>query len=149
MEFIKIRFTNDFDRMGSKFEKTITDMFNTMNPMFAFARSSWKPAIDVFETADSILLTAEIAGVEKDDLELEINSRAIRISGKRTPMPSSNDGRYRLAEIQYGVFERIMHLPVTIDPEKVTASYKKGLLQVSLTKVTCDTSYRIPIADEE
>jgi len=148
MEFIKIRFANDFDRMGSKFEKTIADMFHTMNPMFSFAKSSWKPPIDIFETPDSILIIAEIAGVEKEDLELEINSRAIRISGKRTPAPSTDTGRYRLAEIQYGLFERIMHLPVLIDPEKVTASYKKGLLQINLTKVTCEASYKIPISDE-
>jgi HSP20 family protein len=148
MEFIKIRFTNDFDQMGSKFEKTISEMFHTMNPMFSFAKSSWKPPIDIFETPDSILITAEIAGVEKEDLELEINSRAIRISGKRTPLPSADNGRYRLAEIQYGLFERIMHLPVMIDPEKVTASYKKGLLQINLAKLTCETSYKIPISDE-
>jgi HSP20 family protein len=148
MEFIKIRFANDFDRMGSKFEKTIADMFQTMNPMFSFAKNSWKPPIDIFETPDRILITAEIAGVDKEDLELEINSRAIRIAGKRTPVPSSDKGRYRLAEIQYGAFERIMHLPVLIDPEKVTASYKKGLLQISLTKVTCEASYKIPISGE-
>jgi len=148
MEFIKIRFTNDFDHMGSKFEKTIAEMFHTMNPMFSFAQSSWKPPIDIFETPDSILILAEIAGVEKEDLELEINSRAIRISGRRAPMPSADNGRYRLAEIQYGIFERIMHLPVTIDPEKVTASYKKGLLQIYLTKLTHETSYKIPISDE-
>ena len=148
MEFIKIRLTNDFDQMGSKFEKTITEMFQTMNPMFSLAKNSWKPPIDIFETPDSILITAEIAGVEKEDLELEINNRAIRISGKRSPLPSADHGRYRLAEIQYGLFERVMHLPVMIDPEKVTASYKKGLLQVSLTKLTCETSYKIPISDE-
>jgi HSP20 family protein len=148
MEFIKIRFTNDFDHMGSKFEKTIAEMFHTMNPMFSFAKSAWKPPIDIFETPDSILITAEIAGVAKEDLELEINSRAIRVSGKRPPLPSSDNGRYRLAEIQYGIFERIMHLPVLIDPEKVTASYKKGLLQVHLTKLTCEASYKIPISDE-
>ncbi len=148
MEFIKIRFTNDFDRMGLKFEKTIAEMFHTMNPMFSFAKNSWKPPIDIFETPDSILITAEIAGVEKEDLELEINSRAIRISGRRTPMPCADDGRYRLAEIQYGVFERIMSLPVMIEPEKVTASYKKGLLQINLTKRTHEISYKIPISDE-
>lgn len=148
MEFIKIRFTNDFDQMGSKFEKTITEIFHTMNPMFSFAKSSWKPPIDIFETPNTILITAEIAGVAKENLELEINSRAIRIAGKRTPLPSADNGRYRLAEIQYGVFERIMHLPVMIDPEKVTASYKKGLLQVNLTKLTRETSYKIPISDE-
>lgn len=148
MEFIKIRFANDFDRMGSKFEKTIADMFNTMNPMFAFAKSAWKPPIDIFETSDNILITAEIAGVEKENLELEISSRAIRISGKRIPVPSARNGRYRLAEIQYGIFERIMHLPVLIDPEKTSATYKKGLLQINLPKITGETTYKVPISGE-
>ena len=148
MEFIKIRLTNDVDRMGSKFEKTLAEMFNTMNPLFSFAKNSWKPALDIYETPDEILITAEISGVEKEDLELEINTRAIRISGKRVPAPSADKGRYRLAEIQYGVFERILRLPVLIDPENVTASYKKGLLQVHLKKLTTETSYKIPISDE-
>lgn len=148
MEFIKIRFTNDVDRMGSKFEKTLTDMFNTMNPMFSFAKNSWKPALDIFETPDEILITAEIPGVDKENIELEINTRAIRIAGRRIPAPSGENGRYRLAEIQYGVFERILRLPVLIDPEAVTASYKKGLLQIHLKKLACETSYKIPISDE-
>lgn len=148
MEFIKIRFTNDVERTGSKFEKTLAEMFNTMNPMFSFAKNSWKPALDIFETPDEILITAEISGVEKEDMELEINSRALRIAGKRIPAPCADKGRYRLAEIQYGVFERILRLPVLIDPENVTASYKKGLLQIHLKKITCEASYKIPISDE-
>ncbi len=148
MEFIKIRFTNNFDGMGSKFEKTIAEMFNTMNPRFSFTQSSWKPPIDIFETPEGILIIAEIAGVEKEDLEIEINSRAIRMSGRRAPSPSTDKGRYRLAEIQYGVFERVLQLPVMIDPEKVTASYKKGLLQVHLTKLTREMAYKIPISED-
>ena len=148
MEFIKIRFTNDFDRVGSKFEKTLTEMFQAMNPMFSFAQNSWKPQLDIYETPDTITIIAEIAGVEKENLELEISSRAIRISGRRIATPCTENGRYRLAEIQYGTFERALQLPAPIDTENVTATYKKGLLQIFLKKLALETRYKIPISSE-
>ncbi len=149
MEFIKIRFANDLDGGGSPFEKTIAEMFQTMNPMFSFTKNSWKPQLDIYETADRILITAEIPGVDKEHLELEINSRAIRIAGKREPAMVSENGRYRLAEIQYGSFERILRLNVPLDTENVTASYKKGMLQIHLKKSPAlEATFRVPISDE-
>jgi len=148
MEFIKIRFTNDFDRVGSKFEKTLAEMFHAMNPMFSFSQSAWKPQLDIYETPDAIAVIAEIAGVEKENLELEISSRAIRIFGKRMAAPCTENGRYRLAEIQYGTFERVLQLPTPIDTENVTATYKKGLLQIFLKKLALETRHKIPISNE-
>jgi len=149
MEFIKIRFANDFDGVGSKFEKTIAEMFQTMNPMFSFAKNSWKPQLDIYEMSEEILITAEIPGVDKEHLELEINSRAIRIAGIREAAPVTENGRYRLAEIQYGSFERILRLNVPIDTENVTASYKKGMLHIHLKKLSSlETTYRVRITDE-
>ena len=148
MEYIKIRFTNDFGHAGAKFEKTLAEMFQAMNPMFSFSQSSWKPQLDIYETPDAITIIAEIAGVKKEDLELEISSRAIRIFGKRMAAPCTEKGRYRLAEIQYGAFERVLQLPAPIDTENVTASYKKGLLQIILKKLVLKTRHKIPISDE-
>lgn len=148
MDFIKIRFTNDFDQVGSKFEKTIAEIFHSMNPMFSFSKSSWKPQMDMYETPEEIIIFAEIAGVEKEDLDLEISSRAIRIAGKRLLKPPVDKGRYRLAEIQYGTFERVLYLPGAIDTEQVTATYKKGLLDIRLPKVKFETRHNIPISGE-
>jgi HSP20 family protein len=148
MEFIKIRLTNDFEPMGSKLEKTISEMFRSMNPMFAFSKNSWKPQLDMFETPEQIIVIAEIAGVEKEDLELEINSRAIRISGKRLLNPPAENGRYRLAEIQYGTFDRVLYLPEPINPENAEAVFKKGLLHIHLPKLKSETRYNIPITGE-
>ena len=148
MDFIKIRFANDFDKVGSKFEKTIAEMFHSMNPMFAFSKSSWKPQLDMYETPEEFIVIAEIAGVEKEALDLEINTRAIRIAGKRLLNPPGENGRYRLAEIQYGTFERVLYLPVAIDTEKVEASYKKGMLIIRLPKLKFETRFNIPITGE-
>ena len=147
MDYIKIRFTNDFDQLGSKFEKTIEDMFRTINPMFTVAERRWKPQMDIYETPEEIIILAEIAGVNKEDLELEISSKAVKIFGHRSEYTRIENATYRLAEIQYGKFERILYLPALIDPEIVSASYSNGFLQVRLAKLPMDKTHKIHITD--
>ncbi len=147
MEFIKIRFGNDPIQTGSKLEKTIEEMFQTLNPMFALSERAWKPQMDIYEAPDEIHILAEIAGVGKEDLELEINRKAVKISGQRRCSPPVENARYLLAEIQYGFFERVLFLPAPIDTEQVSASYSNGFLQIKLAKLPRDVSHSIPISD--
>lgn len=145
MDYIKIRFTNDFDQQQSGVEKTIDEMFRVVNPMFTLAKRRWKPQMDIYETPEEIIILAEVAGVSKEDLELEICSKAVRIYGNRSPFPRIDNSTYRLAEIQYGKFERILFLPTPIDPEVVSASYSNGFLQVRLAKLALDKTRKVPI----
>jgi len=147
MDYIKIRFTKDFDQIGSKVEKTIEDMFRSMHPMFTIAERRWKPQMDIYETPEEIIILAEIAGVNKEDLELEISSKAVKMSGNRAEFPRVENATYRLAEIQYGKFERILYLPAPIDPEVVSASYSNGFLQIRLAKLLLDKTHKIPITN--
>ncbi|MGD8739907.1 MAG: Hsp20 family protein, partial [Desulfobacterales bacterium] len=59
----------------------------------------------------------------------------------------TDDATYRLAEIQYGRFERILYLPAPIDPEVVSAGYTNGLLEIRLAKMRIEKSLKIPISD--
>ncbi len=149
MEYIKINFGNDFDRLTSKIEKTIEGMFRPrpVNPMFSSSEQMWVPQMDIYETVEEIFIRAEIAGVEKENLEVEINKKAVKISGKRKEMPLSENATYRLAEIQYGKFERFLYLPAPIDTEIVTSSYSNGFLQIRLTKLQIDKTHKIPITE--
>lgn len=147
MDFIKIRFGNDFDGLDAKFEKTVEDMFRSVNPMFTLSERLWKPQMDIFETPKEIFIQAEIAGVNKDDLEIEISSKAVKIYGNRVEKPRVSNATYRLAEIQYGKFERILYLPAPIDTDKVTASYQEGFLTIRLAKLSGAGTYKIPISD--
>jgi HSP20 family protein len=148
MDYIKIRFTKDFDQLDSRFEKTVEDLFRTINPMFTIAEQKWKPQMDMYETPDEIIIMGEIAGVNKKDLELEISSKAVKIQGKRSQFPRIDNAKYRLAEIQYGKFERVLYLPSPIDPEVVSASYTNGFLQVRLAKLELDKTFKVPISEE-
>ena len=148
MDYIKIRFTKDFDGLDSTFEKTVEDLFRTISPMFRIAEQTWKPQMDMYETPDEIIIMGEIAGVNKEDLELEISSKAVRVQGNRTQSPRIDNAKYRLAEIQYGKFERVLYLPSPIDPEVVSASYANGFLQVRLAKLKLDKTFKVPITEE-
>ncbi len=117
-----------------------------MNPIFTLSERIWKPQMDIYETPEEIIILAEVAGVNKDDLEIEINAKAVRIYGKRSEMPLGEKGAYRLAEVQYGKFERILFLPAPIDTDKVTASFTDGLLNIRLAKLPRKTR-KVPITD--
>jgi len=149
MDYIKIRFGNDFDQLTSRFDKTFEEMFRSrpVSPMFTSSERTWNPQMDIYETKDEIIIQAEIAGVDKENLEVEINSKAVRIYGKRSEMPLIKNATYRLAEIQYGKFERILFLPTPVDTELVTSSYSNGFLKIRLSKLPVDVTHKIPISD--
>jgi len=147
MDYIKIKFSKESDRLSSDTVRGVEDMFRSMNPLFAFPEGVWKPQMDIYETDEEIIILAEIAGVDKENLCVEINTRAAKIYGDRAEMPRLKNSTYRLAEIQYGKFERVLFLPAPIDTEKVIATYVNGLLQIRLAKLPSDRTHRIPIAD--
>jgi HSP20 family protein len=134
MDFIKIRFTNQFDQTGSSGSRITEDLFRLINPLFTLSERTLKPQIDVYESREEIIILAEIAGVEKEDLAVEICRNTLRIAGRRKQMRHGEKGTYHLVEIQYGPFERNLVLPSLVDTEKVSASYVNGLLHIRLSK---------------
>jgi len=148
MDYIKIRFGNNLDQLSSNFEKNIEDIFRSMSPRFACTECTWIPPMDIYEAPEEIIILAEIAGVNKDDLDIEINTKAVKITGKRIYMPRLENATYRLAEIRCGKFERILFLPAPINTEKVTASYLDGMLHIRLAKLQTDKTHKIQISDE-
>jgi HSP20 family protein len=133
MEQIKIRFGNDIETPTTE-EKSFEDMFQSVNPMFCFSKRIWRPQMDIFETRDEIIIQAEIAGVCRENMIIEISNKAVKISGVRKSSQPDPTATYRLAEIQFGRFERVLYLPNVIDMEKVYASYANGFLELKLGK---------------
>jgi HSP20 family protein len=101
--------------------------------------------MDMIETPQEIVIIAEISGSEKEDMQVEITRKAVKISGRRRAMPPSSSATYRLAEIHYGNFERILYLPEPVDGDNIDASYSKGLLTIRLAKLPEDKLHKVPI----
>lgn len=149
MDYIKIRFGNEFDRLGTHLERTLQDIFRPrpINPMFACKDCGWIPQMDMFETEKEVFIWAELAGVDKSDLQVEVNSKAVRISGLRKELPKPSDGAYRLAEIRYGKFERLLYLPFPVDTEVVSSNFSNGFLSIRMLKLDVRETHKIPISD--
>lgn len=145
MDYIKIRFVEDPEGAEAELLRTLDEMFRGAGPRFALSRHGWRPQIDVYETAEEVVIRAEIAGVEREAINLEIGPRAVKISGIRESCPRAAGARYRLAEIPCGYFERTLALPALVDTEKAAALYRDGLLEVRLAKRPLDRIHRISI----
>jgi HSP20 family protein len=148
MDYIKIKFGRDFEQSEPKFENTLDDMFRSLKPLFAPSERRWQPQMDICETPEEIIIRGALSGVAKEQLGVEINSKAVRIYGQRREPPPMDNSTYRLAEIQYGKFERILFLPAKIDTDVISSSYTDGFLELRLAKVAREKTYKIQIHDE-
>ena len=92
------------------------------------------PEVDLTETSKEIRLTADLPGREEKDLEVSFLDGAITVKGEKRQEHQEGEGGVYRCERQYGVFERTIPLPSEIDPDKVQASFKNGVLKVTLPK---------------
>lgn len=109
--------------------------------------SGWSPAVDVEENENAFVVTAELAGLSEDDVELSLENGVLSISGeKREEREEGNKeaGRH-IYERRYGRFERNFSLPRTVDADKVDATFKNGVLTVTLPKTAAAKPRRIAI----
>ncbi len=99
------------------------------------------PAIDITETDATIELTAELPGLSEDDVELELRDRQLIIRGQKNVSHQDN-GDVHVSERSYGSFARTMTLPETIDKDRITAAFDKGVLHITMPKTALDEPSR-------
>jgi len=97
-------------------------------------QARWRPAADVAETSTSIDVTVDLAGVDEDDFEVQLFEDALVIEGRRQLPSFQAEAMYHAAGIRQGPFQVELPLPAPVDPERVEASYDRGLLHVTLPK---------------
>lgn len=97
-------------------------------------QARWRPAADVAETARSIEVTVDLAGVDEDDFEVQLFDNGLVVEGRRHLPSCSEDAVYHAAGIPQGLFRLELPLPARIDAERVEARYERGLLHVTLPK---------------
>jgi HSP20 family protein len=106
------------------------------------AQPVWRPRADVSETADSVRIIVELAGVLTEEVEVLLYEDAVVVHGTRRPAGPDEAGVYNLAEIPHGPFRVEIPLSTTIDPEQAEARYDRGLLELALRKDTGDVDGR-------
>ena len=121
---------NVFDDMDTM----IHSFFNTDWNFPVRDTRNWSPAVDVKETDNSFVLTADIPGLTKKDIKVNVAYGKLSISGKRTNETDQENDNYHYRERRFGTFDRSFKLPDTVNEEKISASFKNGILIVALPK---------------
>jgi HSP20 family protein len=107
---------------------------------------TWMPPVDIYETDDALVLTVELPGVAKEDVNVEIHQNTLMLRGQRKPPAGVQGDRYHRVERAYGAFQRAFTLPMLVEQDKVQASYKDGILELHLPKSEAAKPKRIAIA---
>jgi HSP20 family protein len=123
-----------FDRLPS--------LRDELNRLFDFALptrdsglfSGWTPALDVFDEKDNFVVKAELPGMKKEDIDINVHNGVLTISGERKHDTEKKEGQTFRSERYFGRFQRSLTLPAAVDVQKVKASYKDGVLTIDLPK---------------
>ena len=112
---------------------------------FAPSPSGWIPPIDVHETAEEFVITAELPGLGRDDVRIQVSDGQVHISGQRRE-PDVPYEQYHRVERGHGTFSRTFKLPLPVDVEHVAADLRDGVLTIVCPKTTDNAPRRIQVS---
>jgi HSP20 family protein len=126
------------DRLDRIFNQMLTQSFNPdvlLEPQGDVTARRWMPAVDIRETADSLLLVAELPGMTREDVQITLENNVLSIAGERKFEKDVKGESYHRLERTFGTFARSFSLPANVKTDKVEAVFKDGILTVTLPKV--------------
>lgn len=109
------------------------------------ATDRWHPEIDVYEEDGDLVLKADLPGLGKDDIDLELEGDVLTLKGTRKREEEVNEGGFYRCERSYGSFQRSFRLPGEVDSKKVKADFKDGVLEVKLPKAEATKAKKIEV----
>ena len=112
------------------------------------AARGWTPSVDIYETPAEVVVQAELPGVKREDIQIELTDDRLTLRGKKERSQEAENATYHLLERNYGEFERSFVLNVPVDIDKAEASYRDGVLTIRLPKVEPKRAKRIEVKVE-
>jgi HSP20 family protein len=106
----------------------------------------WSPIVDISEDKENMIIKSEMPGMSKDDVKISIQDNVLTLKGEKKQEKEEKDKNYHRIERNYGSFCRSFQLPTSVKSDKVKASYKDGVLSVTLPKTEDVKPKEIPIS---
>ena len=94
----------------------------------------WNPVVDVYDNEDNIVIKAELPGIDKKDINIDVKDGVLTLKGERSYDNEVKKEKYYRRERSFGKFVRTFQLPADVDPEKIIADYKDGILKIDIPK---------------
>jgi len=134
MALVRWEPVRELNSLQQEMNRLFSTFFDTPTAANGSPARRWIPAMDLVETDEHYVLTADLPGLSQEDISLEFEGDVLTLSGERkTEQAERKEGYYRL-ERATGAFSRSLTLPEGIDPEAVTATFDKGVLEVRIPK---------------
>jgi HSP20 family protein len=126
-------------------DKLLDDFYGRLSPSAESYEGDWLPAMDMKETDNEIVACIELPGLSKGDIKVSVRNDVLSVSGEKKAEKSEQKENLHRVERSYGYFKRSVALPVEVDSEKVKATFKDGVLKITLPKVESRKPKEIPI----
>jgi HSP20 family protein len=126
---------NPFADLRKEMDQALESFFGKNKlPSLSEGEGFLSPSIDVSESDQSIVLTAELPGISEDDIDISIQDGVLSLKGEKKMEKKDDKDNYHVVERRYGSFQRSMRLPASVDESAVAAKFDKGVLTVTMPK---------------
>jgi HSP20 family protein len=135
MTLIKWDPFRDVETLQTRINRMFEDSFGrTQAPDDEMNLCAWRPPVDIYETENGIVLAAELPGVVKEDISVEVKDNILTLKGERTANPNIKGKKFYRHERCYGTFQRSFTLQHDIQPNLIKATFKDGVLEIEIPK---------------
>lgn len=124
----------EFATLQDRMNRLFRDSFGPEDREESLTTSRFAPPVDVYEDEHNVTLKIEVPGIDEKDIDVRIENNVLTVHGERKFEKEEKEENFRRLERQYGSFTRTFTLPTTVDAEKVSASYDKGILKIAMPK---------------
>ncbi len=130
------------DRMNRVFEESLRESEYVRLP------GQWNPQVDVAEDDEALYIRAELPGVKREDISLDLSDGVLTISGSKPFTHDNRSENYYMIERQYGSFRRTFNIPKAVDVHAIQARLENGMLEVRVPKLNDIGTRKIPIIEK-
>jgi HSP20 family protein len=138
----------ELSALQNEMNRLFNTVFDTPSPGNGGTMRRWMPAMDLVESGDHFVLRADLPGMSEDDVKIELEEGTLTISGERKAEHEEKEEGYYRVERAFGSFSRSLTLPKGINPDAVSASFDRGVLEVRIPKPEERKPRRISIGGE-
>ena len=144
----------EVDHLQDSIRRMFDNPFTVANEPLSFPQPvGWFPAVEITESDNQLTMTAELPGLDREDVKIDLDGNMLTLRGEKREarVEEGKDKEYHIEERMYGAFQRSFTLPLTVDSDKITADFDKGVLTVRLPKSRTATprGREIPINDKK
>jgi len=118
----------------NQFERFLREALSPVTGEGEVSTRTWAPPVDIYEDGDNLVLKAELPGINPDEVEIRVENNTLYLKGERKFEKEVKEQSYHRVERTYGTFTRSFSLPNSVDPDKVAADYKDGVLTLTMPK---------------